>query len=113
MLTGDAPEPNPYDLSEGAPQFYDLNKITSIVGNVVEVDNITYLQKEGGNQKVRINIDSNSIGLDSYHQGLTLKWVGRFIEVADDVTLAHHYVLDNADVIDENGNGIADDAEDL
>ena len=35
------------------------------------------------------------------------------IEVADDVTLAHHYVLDNADVIDENGNGIADDAEDL
>ena len=113
MLTGDVPEPNPYDLSEGAPQFYDLNKITSIVGNVVEVDNITYLQKEGGNQKVRINIDSNSIGLDSYHEGLTLKWVGRFIEVADDVTLAHHYVLDNADVIDENGNGIADDAEDL
>ena len=113
VLVGDTPDPNPVDLADGAPQFYDLNKITSIVGNIVEMDNITYLQKEGGNQKIRINVDSNSIGLNSYHQDLTLKWVGRLIEVADDETLAHHYVLDNADVIDEDGNGIADDAEDL
>jgi len=44
---------------------------------------------------------------------MTLKWTGRLIEVADDVTLAHHYVLDEADVTDEDGNGIADDAEDF
>ena len=44
---------------------------------------------------------------------MTLKWTGRLIEMADDITLAHYYVLDEADVTDENGNGIADDAEDV
>ncbi len=112
VLTGEPSDANPYDLSEGAPAFYDLNKITSIVGNLVTIDGQTYLQKEGGEQKIRINAKSNSIGLNEQHEGLTLKWTGRLIEVADDVTLAHHYVLDNADVTDEDGNGIADDSED-
>ena len=112
VLTGEPSDANPYDLSEGAPAFYDLNKITSIVGNLVTIDGQTYLQKEGGEQKIRINAKSNSIGLNEQHEGLTLKWTGRLIEVADDVTLAHHYVLDSADVTDENGNGIADDSED-
>ena len=113
VLTGDTPEPNPYDLADGAPQFYDLNKITSIVGNVVEIDGATYLQKEGGEQKIMIDIDPTSIGLNSYHEGLTLKWIGRLIEMPDDVTLSHYYVLSDADVVDMDGNGIADDAEDL
>ncbi len=112
VLTGEPSDANPYDLSDGAPAFYDLNKITSIVGNLVTIDGQTYLQKEGGEQKIRINAKSNSIGLNEQHEGLTLKWTGRLIEVADDVTLAHHYVLDDADVTDEDGNGIADDSED-
>ena len=111
MLTGEPSDPNPYDLADGAPQFYDLNKITSIVGNLVTYENETYLQKEGGEQKIRINPQSNSIGLDSYHEGLTLKWTGRMIEIADDITLSHYYVLDDADVTDLDENGIADDAE--
>ncbi|MFL2968609.1 MAG: hypothetical protein ACJZ6A_05610 [Candidatus Poseidoniaceae archaeon] len=113
VLTGEPSSANPYDLSDGAPAFYDLNKITSITGNIVTIDGQMYLQKEGGEQKIRINAQSNSIGLNEQHEGLTLKWTGRLIEVADDVTLAHHYVLDNADVTDEDGNGIADDAEDI
>jgi len=113
VLTGEPSDPNPYDLSDGAPAFYDLNKITSITGNLVTIDNQTYLQKEGGQQKIQINPVFNSIGLNEQHENLTLKWTGRLIEVADDVTLAHHYVLDNADVTDEDENGIADDAEDF
>ena len=113
VLTGEPSSANPYDLSDGAPAFYDLNKITSITGNIVTIDGQMYLQKEGGEQKIRINAQPNSIGLNEQHEGLTLKWTGRLIEVADDVTLAHHYVLDNADVTDEDGNGIADDAEDV
>jgi len=113
VLTGEPASANPYDLSDGAPAFYDLNKITRITGNIVTVDGITYLQKEGGEQKIRINPDANSIGLNEQHENLTLEWTGRLIEVADDVTLAHHYVLDDADVTDEDGNGIADDAEDI
>ncbi|MFL2961674.1 MAG: hypothetical protein ACJZ2K_01670 [Candidatus Poseidoniaceae archaeon] len=113
VLTGEPSSANPYDLSDGAPAFYDLNKITSITGNIVTIDGQMYLQKEGAEQKIRINAQSNSIGLNEQHEGLTLKWTGRLIEVADDVTLAHHYVLDNADVTDEDGNGIADDAEDV
>ena len=113
VLTGEPASANPYDLSDGAPAFYDLNKITRITGNIVTVDGQTYLQKEGGEQKIRINPDVNSIGLNEQHENLTLEWTGRLIEVADDVTLAHHYVLDDADVTDEDGNGIADDAEDI
>ncbi len=112
VLTGEPTDANPYDLGDGAPEFYDLNKITSIVGNFVTIEGQTYLQKEGGEQKIKINAKSSSIGLNEYHEGLTLKWTGRLIEVPDDVTLAHHYVLDEADVADVNGNGIADDAED-
>ena len=101
-------------MTEGPPEFYDLNKITSITGNLVIIDNQTYLQKEGGEQKIQINVKSNSIyESNSQNEGKTLKWTGRLIEVADDVTLAHIYVLDEADVTDENGNGIADDAEDV
>ena len=113
VLTGEPASANPYDLSDGAPAFYDLNKITRITGNIVTVDGLTYLQKEGGEQKIRINPDANSIGLNEQHENRTLEWTGRLIEVADDVTLAHHYVLDDADVTDEDGNGIADDAEDI
>ncbi|MDC0556274.1 hypothetical protein OAO34_00625 [Candidatus Poseidoniaceae archaeon] len=112
VLTGEPTSANPYDLSDGAPAFYDLNKITSIIGNIVTIDGQMYLQKEGGEQKIRINAQFNSIGLNEQHEGLTLKWTGRLIEVPNDVTLAHIYVLDNADVTDEDGNGIADDAED-
>ena len=112
-LVGETPPANVYDLTEGPPQFYDLNKITSITGNLVSIDNQTYLQKEGGEQKIRINVKDNSIyANNSQNQGKTLAWVGRLIEIPDDVSLAHIYILDDADVIDNNGNGIADDAED-
>ena len=113
VLTGEPSSANPYDLSDGAPAFYDLNKITRITGNIVTIDGQMFLQKEGGEQKIRINPDANSIGLNEQHENLTLEWTGRLIEVADDVTLAHYYVLDEADVTDEDGNGIADDAEEV
>ena len=114
ILTGNPSPPNSYDLADGAPAFYDLNKITSITGNIVTEDNQTYLQKEGGSQKIKINIDSNSIYYtNDANQNKTLKWIGRLIEIPDDETLAHVYVLDEADLTDDDGNGIADDAEDF
>ncbi len=90
-----------------------MNKITSITGNLISIDNQTYLQKEGGEEKIRINVKDNSVyANNSQNQGKTLAWIGRLIEVPDEVNLAHIYVLDEADVRDDNGNGIADDAED-
>ena len=112
-FVGNPPSANNYDLTDGPPAFYDLNKITSITGNLVTIDNETYLQKEGGQQKIRIDVVSNSIyESNSQNENKTLKWTGRLIEMADDITLAHYYVLDDADVTDSDGNGIADDAED-
>lgn len=112
-LVGNTPSANIYDLTEGPPQFYDLNKITSITGNLISIDNQTYLQKEGGEEKIRINVKDNSVyANNSQNQGKTLAWIGRLIEVPDEINLAHIYVLDEADVRDDNGNGIADDAED-
>ena len=112
-FVGNPPAPNNYDLTDGPPEFYDLNKVTSITGNLVIIDNETYLQKEGGEQRIRMNVVSNSIYEgNSQNEGKTLKWTGRLIEMADNVNLAHYYVLDDADVTDNDGNGIADDAED-
>ena len=120
-LIGPPPEPVEFSLvntdsSEAAlPKFWDMNKITKIEGELVIIDGITYLQDEtdSGYVKIRINVQDDSIGLNQDHEGLDLTWTGRLIEVADRETLAHYYVLDNADVTDEDGNGIADDAEDF
>ena len=80
---------------------------------MVTIDGETYLQKEGGQQKIRIDVVSNSIyESNSQNENKTLKWTGRLIEMPDNVNLSHYYVLDDADVTDLNGNGIADDAED-
>ena len=112
-FVGEPPAPNNYDLADGPPAFYDLNKLTSITGNLVTIDGETYLQKEGGQQKIRIDVVSNSIyESNSQNENKTLKWTGRLIEMPDNVNLSHYYVLDDADVTDLNGNGIADDAED-
>ena len=112
-FVGEPPAPNNYDLADGPPEFYDLNKLTSITGNLVTIDGETYLQKEGGQQKIRIDVVSNSIyESNSENENKTLKWTGRLIEMPDNVNLSHYYVLDDADVTDLNGNGIADDAED-
>jgi len=112
-FVGQPPAPNNYDLADGPPAFYDLNKLTSITGNLVTIDGETYLQKEGGQQKIRIDVVSNSIyENNSQNENKTLKWTGRLIEMPDNVNLSHYYVLDDADVTDLNGNGIADDAED-
>ena len=112
-FVGEPPAPNNYDLADGPPAFYDLNKLTSITGNLVTIDGETYLQKEGGQQKIRIDVASNSIyESNSQNENKTLKWTGRLIEMPDNVNLSHYYVLDDADVTDLNGNGIADDAED-
>ena len=112
-FVGQPPAPNNYDLADGPPEFYDLNKLTSITGNLVTIDGETYLQKEGGQQKIRIDVASNSIyETNSQNENKTLKWTGRLIEMPDNVNLSHYYVLDDADVTDSDGNGIADDAED-
>ena len=70
-----------------------------------------YLQKEGGSERIRIDIVSESIGTDSIHENLTLTWTGRLIEVADNTVLAHYYLLSEADVTDSDGDGLSDEAE--
>ena len=85
--------------------------MTSIVGNLVTIENETYLQKEGGEQRILVNVVPGSIGANEYHENMTLEWVGRLIEIPDNTNLSHRYLLDNADVIDEDEDGIADDAQ--
>ena len=50
-FVGEPPAPNNYDLADGPPEFYDLNKLTSITGNLVTIDGETYLQKKVVNKK--------------------------------------------------------------
>ena len=110
-LIGPVPNPVSLPLTGGAPEWYELNKLTSIVGNLVTIENETYLQKEGGEQRILVNVVPGSIGANEYHENMTLEWVGRLIEIPDNTNLSHRYLLDNADVIDEDEDGIADDAQ--
>ena len=82
-----------------------------ITGNVVEIEGETYLQREGSQQKILIDPVFDSIGLDSIHENMTLTWTGRLVEVADDVNLAHRYLLQDADVSDADGDMLSDEAE--
>jgi hypothetical protein len=110
-LSAPAPDPVPFDLTSGAPEWYALDKITAITGNLVIIENQTYLQKEGGEQRILIDVVSDSIGADSIHENMTLTWTGRLIEIGDDTVLAHDYWLSNADVTDTDGDGLSDEAE--
>lgn len=82
-----------------------------ITGNVVEIENETYLQREGSQQRILFDPVFDSIGLDSIHNNMTLTWTGRLVEVADDVNLAHRYLLQGADVTDTDGDMLSDEAE--
>ncbi|MDP6870304.1 MAG: hypothetical protein QGI21_05990 [Candidatus Poseidoniaceae archaeon] len=110
-LDGGAPMPAGYSLSEGAPEWYDLDKKTKITGNLVTIENQTWLQQEGGDARIIIDVVPNSIGADSIHSNMTLSWTGRLIEIPNDTELSHEYVLSNADVTDTDGDGLSDDAE--
>jgi len=110
-LVGDPPQPQAFDWSKGAPEWYDIDKRMKITGNVVEIDNETYLQREGSQQRILIDPVFDSIGLDSIHENMTLTWTGRLVEVADDVNLAHRYLLQGADVADTDGDMLSDEAE--
>lgn len=111
-LTADPPTATFFDLNDGAPEWYALDKMTRITGNFVQIDGELYLQKEGGQARILIDVASGSIGTDSIHQNLTLEWTGRLSEIPDDVDLSHHYILLDADVTDTDGDGLSDDAED-
>ena len=111
-LTADPPSATFFDLNDGAPAWYALDKMTRITGNFVQIDGEMYLQKEGGQARILIDVASGSIGTDSIHQNLTLEWTGRLSEIPDDVDLSHHYILLDADVTDTDGDGLSDDAED-
>ena len=94
-LDGEIPEPVGYSLSEGAPEWYDLDKRTKITGNLITIDNQTWLQQEGGDARILIDVVPNSIGSDSIHSNMTLSWTGRLIEIPNNTELAHQYVLSN------------------
>jgi hypothetical protein len=111
-LTADSPAATFFDLNDGAPEWYALDKMTRITGNFVQIDGELYLQKEGGQARILIDVAGGSIGTDSIHQNLTLEWTGRLSEIPDDVDLSHHYILLDADVTDTDGDGLSDDAED-
>ncbi len=110
-LVGDPPQPQAFDWSKGAPEWYDIDKRVKITGNVVDIEGETYLQREGSQQKILIDPVFDSIGLDSIHENMTLTWTGRLVEVADDVNLAHRYLLQDADVSDADGDMLSDEAE--
>ena len=71
-----------------------------------------WLQREGTNQSIRLSTaGTNSIGTDSLHNGTSMTWTGRMMQIEDPDSISLVFQLISADVKDSDGDGLSDDLE--
>lgn len=105
---------NPMNLlwSDGATNWgYDKNKIVRINGLAVEENGTWYLAEPGSDKKIRLQTVNNCIGLDELHVGTAMTWEGRLRQVEDSNALTMVYTLNDADVDDQDNDGLSDALE--
>jgi len=55
----------------------------------------------------------NSIGFDSLHNGTSMTWTGRMMQIEDVDSISLVFKLISADVADSDGDGLSDDLESI
>ena len=59
-----------------------------------------------------LNLLPQAIGVDQYHLDQSMTWAGRLRQVQSDDGMSLVYTLDQADVLDSDGDGLGDTLED-
>ena len=105
---------NPMNLlwSDGATNWgYDKNKIVRINGLAVEDNGTWYLSEPGSDKRILLSTVNNCIGLDELHVGTAMTWEGRLRQVEDSSSLTMVYTLNDADVDDDDNDGLSNALE--
>ena len=98
--------------SDGAVDWgYDKNKIVRVNGLAMEENGTWYLSEPGSEKRILLDAVNNCIGLDELHLGTAMAWEGRLLQVEDAESVSMVYTLSNADVDDNDNDGLSDALE--
>ena len=115
-VVGDVPSAKNLLWEDGATQWgYSRNQMVNLDGLAVQdEDGDWWLQREGTNQSIRLSTAGvSSIGTDSLHNGTSMTWTGRMMQIEDVDSISLVFSLISADVIDSDGDGLSDDLESI
>ena len=70
------------------------------------------LVRDGSNESIILNLQGQAIGVDEYHLDQSMTWAGRLRQVQSDDGMSLVYTLDQADVLDSDGDGLGNTLED-
>ena len=113
-VVGDVPSAKNLLWDDGPTQWgYSRNQMVNLDGLAVQDDSGDWwLQREGTNQSIALSTAGvNSIGLDSLHNGTSMTWNGRMMQIEDVDSISLVFKLISADVTDSDGDGLSDDLE--
>ena len=116
FVAGESPSAKNLLWEDGATQWgYSRNQVVNLPGMAVQDDDGDWwLQRDGTNQSIRMSpYNETIIGIDSIHNGYSLTWSGRLMQVEDPEMMATVFHLINADVIDTDLDGLSNDLESL
>ena len=98
---------------DGATQWsYNRDQNVLLNGKATEIDGQWHLVREGSNDSVVLNLQANAIGVDELHLNQSMTWAGRLRQVQSDDGMSLVYTLDQADVLDSDGDRLGDTLED-
>lgn len=115
-VVGDVPSAKNLLWDDGPTQWgYSRNQMVNLDGLAVQDDDGNWwLQREGTNQSIGLSTAGvNSIGFDSLHNGTSMTWTGRMMQIEDVDSISLVFKLISADVIDSDSDGLSDDLESI
>ena len=113
-VMGEVPAVKNLLWDDGATQWgYARNQMVNLDGMAVQDESGDWwLQRDGTNQSIQLSPSSaNSIGIDSLHNGTSMTWTGRMMQIEDINSISLVFQLISADVKDSDGDGLSDDLE--
>ena len=110
---GTAPAARTLLWDDGATQWsYAREQNVLINGKATEIDGQWHLVRDGSNDSMVLNLQPQAIGVDEYHANQSMTWSGRLRQVQSDDGMSLVYTLDQADVLDSDGDRLGDTLED-
>ena len=99
---------------DGATQWsYAREQNVLINGKATQIEGEWHLVRDGSNESMVLNLQPQAIGVDEYHADQSMTWAGRLRQVQSDDGMSLVYTLDQADVLDSDGDRLGDTLEDI
>jgi hypothetical protein len=110
---GPVPQARMLLWDDGAIQWsYARDQLVHLDGRAVEEDGAWRLVRDGSEDAILLNPQTQAIGTDSLHAEQSMTWTGRLRQIQSEDGLSLVYTLDKADALDTDGDGLSDTLED-